>query len=262
MNPIAAYGRYVPRPKENSVKHSSWLTLILVVVSFTLSADAFAKVRENFERDIPFSAGGRFEIENSNGSIDIKTWNEGTLRIEAVKEAKSDADLEDIEIVIDGSGDSVSIETVHHRRHNGGKVSYIISMPAEANVSVSTANGSVTIEGIRGHVDAKSTNGSVKVEDIDGEVEATTTNGSIRARYVRATDGRHTFKTVNGSVRVYLPSDAGGEFEANTVNGSIKVDFPTNLERASRRHMRGSFGSGGGAFEIETVNGSVKLLQN
>jgi hypothetical protein len=34
------------------------------------------------------------------------------------------------------------------------------------------------------------------------------------------------------------------------------------LERSTRRHMRGSFGSGGGSFEIETVNGSVKILQN
>ncbi len=238
------------------------LCTALAVAFVTLSTDASAKVREDFERDIPFSAGGSFEIENSNGSIHIKTWNEGTVRIEAEKVAKSEAHLEDIEIVIDGSGDSVSVETVHRRRNNSGKVSYIISMPAEANVSVSTANGSVTIEGIHGHVIAKSTNGSLKVEDIVGEIEAKTTNGSIRARYACATDGSHTFKTVNGTVRVYLPSDAGGDFEANTVNGSINVDFPTNLERVSRRHMRGSFGNGGGSFEIETVNGSVKILPN
>ena len=63
-------------------------------------------------------------------------------------------------------------------------------------------------------------------------------------------------------MRVYLPSDAGGDFEAETVNGSIDVDFPTNLSRMSRRHVRGSFGSGGGSFTIETVNGSVKILPN
>ena len=241
---------------------SRWLFLALAGAFTLVSSDASAKVREDFERVIPFSAGGSFEIENSNGSIHIKTWNEGSVRIEAEKEARSQEHLDDIEIDIAGSGDSVSVETVHHRRHNGGKVSYIISIPAEANVTVSTANGSVIIEGIHGHVDARSTNGSVKVEDIVGEVEAKTTNGSIRARYARATDGNHTFKTTNGSVRVYLPADAGGEFEANTVNGSINVDFPVLLARNTRRHMRGSFGNGGGSFDIETVNGSVKILPN
>ena len=244
------------------MKLSTWLFVALVGAFTTLSPDASAKVREDFERVIPFSAGGSFEIENSNGSIHVKTWSEDTVRIEAEKEAKSQDHLDDIEIVIDGSGDSVSVETVHHRRHNGGKVSYVISIPADADVNVTTANGSVTIKGIHGHVVTRSTNGSLKVEGIVGDIDAKTTNGSIRARYESATDGSHTFKTTNGSVRVYLPSDAGGDVEANTVNGSIKIDFATNLTRTSRRHMRGSFGNGGGAFDIETVNGSVKILPN
>lgn len=244
------------------MKLSTWLLVALAGAFTTLSPDASAKVREDFERVIPFSAGGSFELENSNGSIHVKTWSEDTVRIVAEKEAKSQDGLDDIEIVIDGSGDSVSVETVHHRRNNRGKVSYVISIPADANVSVVTVNGSVTIKGIHGHVVARSTNGSLKVEGIVGEIDARTTNGSIRARYDQATDGSHTFKTTNGSVRVYLPSDAGGDFEANTVNGSIKVDFTTNLTRTSRRHMRGSFGNGGGSFKIETVNGSVKILQN
>jgi DUF4097 and DUF4098 domain-containing protein YvlB len=239
------------------------LLLVALTVAVTTSpTDASAKVREDFERVIPFSAGGSFEIENSNGSIHIKTWSEDTIRVEAEKQARSEEDLDDIEIVIDSSGDSVSIETIHHRRRDGGKVSYVISMPAEADVSVSTANGSVTVEGIHGRVDARSTNGTLRLENIVGEVKAKTTNGSIRTSYDRATDGDHTFKTVNGSVRVYLPSDAGGEFDANTLNGSIKVDFATKIEHASRRHMRGSFGNGGSSFEIETVNGSVKILSN
>ena len=244
------------------MKLPTLLSMALAGAFTTLSTDASAKVREDFEHAIPFSAGRSFEIQNSNGSIHVKTWDEDTVRIEAEKEAKSQDHLDDIEIVIDGSSDSVSVETVHHRRSNRGKVSYVISIPAEADVSVTTANGSVTIKGIHGHVTARSTNGSLKVEGIVGDIDARTTNGSIRARYERATDGSHTFKTTNGSVRVYLPSDAGGDFEANTVNGSIKVHFPTNLTRTGRRHMRGSFGNGGGSFEIETVTGSVKILPN
>ena len=244
------------------MKLSTWLSVALAATFTTLSTDASAKVREDFERVVPFSAGGSFEIRNSNGSIHVKTWDEDTVRIEAEKEAKSKDHLDDIEIVIEGSGDLVSVETVHRRRSNRGKVNYVISIPADANVNVTTANGTVAIKGIHGHVVARSTNGSVKVEDIVGDIDARTTNGSIRARYDRANDGSHTFKTTNGSVRIYLPSDAGGDFEANTVNGSINVDFATNLTRTSRRHMRGSFGDGGGSFEIETVNGSVKILPN
>ena len=213
------------------MKMSALVTAVAATLVFAAS-DSSAKVRENFEQVVPFSPGGSFEIENKNGSIHIETWNEDSVRIEATKKAKSEEHLDDIEIVIDGSGSSVSVETVHHRRRDGGQVSYEITLPEDANVHVSTANGTVTIEGIHGHVVARSVNGSLKVEDIVGEIEASTTNGSIRARYDEATDGRHSFETTNGSVRVYLPSDAGGDFEANTVNGSIDIDFPTHQPHA------------------------------
>ena len=59
------------------MKFSTWLTAALVSVSVTLAPDASAKVHEDFEKVVPFSAGGQFSIKNDNGSITIKTWNEG-----------------------------------------------------------------------------------------------------------------------------------------------------------------------------------------
>jgi len=245
------------------MKLSTWLTAALVSASVTLATDASAKAREDFEKVVPFSAGGQFSIKNDNGSITIKTWNEDSIRIEAEKTAKDQEGLKDIEIVVTGSGDSVSVETVHHPRRNRGGVSYTITLPVEANVDAQTANGSVNVKGVHGHIKVRSVNGSLKLEDIAGDIEAKTTNGGIRARYTEATDGRHSFHTTNGSVRIYLPAGAGGELDAQTVNGSITTDFPTTVTRVSRRHLKGSFGGGGGAsYEIETVNGSIKILEN
>jgi len=239
---------------------STWA--IVGLVSVTTALNASADERERVEETVPFSAGGHFSVENKNGSITVTTWNESSVRIEAEKVAKNADYLEDIEIEIEGSGDSVNVETIHHRKRNSGKVNYVISVPQEASVTIRTANGSLNIDGIHGQVDAKSVNGSVKIEGVVGAMDVTTTNGSIRAAYERADDGDHRFKTTNGSVRVYLPNDAGGSFEAETVNGRIEVDFPTELTRSSRRHLSGSFGSGSGSWDIKTVNGSVKILPN
>ena len=108
--------RLTGQNQEDFMKLSTWLSVALAATLTTLSTDASAKLREDFERVVPFSAGGSFEIRNSNGSIHVKTWDEDTVRIEAEKEAKSEDHLADIEIVIEGSGDSVSVETVHHQR--------------------------------------------------------------------------------------------------------------------------------------------------
>lgn len=220
------------------------------------------QAREDFEQVVPFNPGGTFRVENRNGDIEIATWGESSVRIQAEKTAKNQEWLENVEIQIEGSGDAVSVETVYHGSRNHGEVSYRILLPVEARVSVATANGEVTVRGIHGRVDAHSVNGAVTVEDVSGEIDAETTNGSIRAAYQKAVDGTHRFSTTNGSVRIYLPADAGGQIDAETVNGSIDVNFPVTLTRTSRRHLRGTFGSGASAFEVSTVNGSVKFLTN
>ena len=238
------------------------MSLLVGLVGVLLAAGAEASVREQFEQTVAFNPGGVFSIENQNGSIEISVGSEPSVRIEAEKEAKNEDGLRNLEIVVEGSGDRVSVRTVHHSRRNSGGVSYRIVLPAEAQVMVSTANGEVSVTGIHGRVQAESVNGALRIEDIAGEIEAETTNGSIRASYQSVEGGRHRFETTNGEVRVYLPANAGGDIDAETINGSIEVDFPLNLTRTSRRHIQGSFGSGGSSFEISTVNGSVTILPN
>jgi hypothetical protein len=228
-----------------------------------LAGGANAKVYENFEQTLAFYPGGHFSIENVNGSITVETWNEGTVRIEAEKVADSERLLQEIEILVEGEGDRVRVETRYPRRTRRGEsghVDYTIRIPAEANINVETVNGRVDVTGIQGQVDASTVNGSVHVEDIVGEAQISTTNGSIKARYREAFDGNHHFSTTNGSVTLYLPTGAGGEIDARTVNGSITTDFPATVHRMSKNRLKGSFGDGGtGSFEIETVNGSVKI---
>ena len=227
-----------------------------------LAAGADARVRERFEQTVAFNPGGVFSIENQNGSIVIEAGGDSSLRIEAEKEAKSEEALRDLEIVVEGSGDRVSVRTVHHRRRGSGGVSYRIVLPAKAQVTVSTVNGEVSVRGIHGTVRAESVNGALRIEAISGTIEAETTNGSIRAAYQSVEGDRHRFETTNGEVRLYLPADAGGDIDAETLNGSIEVEFPMNLTRAGRRRVQGSFGAGSSSFEISTVNGSVSVRPN
>jgi DUF4097 and DUF4098 domain-containing protein YvlB len=238
------------------------MRLHFVLFGMLLAAGAEARVRERFEQTVAFNPGGSFTIENDNGSIDISVGSESTVRIEAEKEAKDEEGLNNLEIEVEGSGDRVTVRTIHRSRRNSGGVSYKIVLPAEAQVFVSTANGEVSVAGIRGRVHAESVNGALRIEDIAGEIEAETTNGGIRASYRSVEGGRHRFETTNGEVRVYLPSNAGGDLEAETVNGSIEVDFPMTLTRTGRHHIQGSFGGGSASFEISTVNGSVTVLPN
>ena len=212
----------------------------------------------------PFDAGGEFILENVNGRVELATWSEPRVRIEADKAAASGELLRRLRVEIDGEGRRVTVRTRTARGWlfgGGGKVDYRITLPADARVRVTTVNGSVQVTGIAGRVRASTTNGSVEVRDVAGEVEASTVNGAIEARY-RALDpdGRHRFSTTNGSVTVAVPAGAGGRVEASTVNGRIDNDLPLeSTDRSSRRRLEGRLGKGTGSIELSTVNGSVRL---
>ncbi len=111
---------------------------------------ADASVRERFEQTVDFNAGGIFTIENQYGSVEIGVGSEGSVRIEAEKEAESEEALRALEIAIEGSGDRVSVRTVQHNGRGTDGVSYRIMLPAEAQVQVSTSNGDVSVVASRG----------------------------------------------------------------------------------------------------------------
>ena len=53
----------------------------------------------------PLAANGEFELENTNGSVRLTTWDEPRVRIEAVKHAGSERALEELKVEIVGEGD-------------------------------------------------------------------------------------------------------------------------------------------------------------
>jgi hypothetical protein len=210
------------------------------------------------------TAGGTFQIRNTNGSVEVETGAAGQVRIEADEAAGSEAALNEVEVLIAAQADRVDVSTRQPQGHwfgRSARVHYHITVPENVNVEAKTTNGSVRVSGISGAVQARSVNGAVRVEGVAGQVVAETTNGSVHASY-RAVpaEGSHRFATTNGSVTLRLPADARGTFRADTVNGSMSTDFPLDVHGSfMAKHLTGALGQGGGHFELKAVNGSVGI---
>jgi hypothetical protein len=219
---------------------------------------------ETVEETRTLAPNGAFQLENTNGRITVTAWDESRVRIEAEKAASTRSALRDLEVVITGEGDKVSVETryPHHVFFGrAGRVDYRITVPRTAQVRVRSVNGRVEIDGVAGAVKASTVNGALELTHLGGELEASTVNGSVTASLARL-DPRSSndIDTTNGAVRLTLPSDAGAEIDARTVNGSIHCDFDLSEGGPSGRHrLSGTIGKGGARFQLRTVNGSVHV---
>jgi DUF4097 and DUF4098 domain-containing protein YvlB len=214
----------------------------MLALSGCVAGDFGLRVRDSVEESRPLAAGGEFSLQNTNGTVTITAWDEPRVLIEATKAASSERALKELEVVVEGEGNRVTVKTVYPRPRwlgGAGKVDYRVSLPRSARVTVKNVNGKVEVDGVDGRLQASTVNGSLEVGHGGGEIEASTTNGSVR---------------------LTLPRDARADLSAHTVNGSIHCEFDlTERNRSSRRRLKGRIGGGGARFELRTVNGSVNV---
>ena len=150
----------------------------------TSSPPTSARKRRRSGRSYQLGPGGRVEITNVNGKIDVQPGTGNAVEVVAVKKARgasseaAKAALERITIVEDVSAGSVKIDT-KLERSNGGifnrgqlQVEYHVKVPAGAEVKFTTINGGIDLAGLKGRITAETTNGGVHARDVGGQIDA------------------------------------------------------------------------------------------
>ncbi len=200
------------------------------------------RAREDFHYSYALPPGGRLDLENTNGSVDITGWDRNTIEVSGTKYASSESLLRDIQIKVNVSGNNASVVTEAPKdfTHGGFGARYSIRVPREISIGRGkTTNGSIAIEDLQGGGRLESTNGRITMRRDTGDYEVQTTNGSID---VEGCSGLERAHTTNGSIRGELKT---GAIRAHSTNGSI--DF-TLRKAADAREIA-----------VSTTNGSVVL---
>src|SRR5262249_40025146 len=92
--------------------------------------DTGNRENEDFHYSYNLKTGGRLELENFNGSVEISGWDQDKVEINGTKYANSRERLQQIKVEITDSPDAIRIRTTRpeDRRGNMG-VKYIITVP-------------------------------------------------------------------------------------------------------------------------------------
>ena len=255
-------------------------TVATLALALGAGAALAATATERIDQVFELSPGGSVELKNTNGSIEIESWDRDEVRVVAEKriKARSDEDaeeaLEHLRVEFEQTSDGLRIDTHYPRRSEGVlswlfgdnvnmQVSYKLTLPRNIDLEAVTVNGGISVYETSGTMRLRSTNGSIKVSDAAGSVDAHTTNGAIKVELTELVAGEDlAFGTTNGSITVYLPKTVAASIKARTVNGSIQTDFPIQVSGSlSRRRLEGEINGGGDQIDLRTTNGSIKLLE-
>ncbi len=250
------------------------LPVLLAAVSACdiVTADLKAQETVEWRKTYPLQSGGRVEISNVNGKIDVVPGAADSVEVVALKvargataEAAREA-LTRIEIVEAASPSSVKIETKLQRGGGGlfhmgsGEVRYSVKVPANADVRFTTVNGGIELTGLTGRITAETTNGGVRARDVSGPIEASTTNGGVDVDLTRVSEPGVKLECTNGGIKLRLPEDARATITASITNGGIDTGA-LSLEKSesSRRRLEARLNGGGPSVRLDGTNGGIHI---
>jgi DUF4097 and DUF4098 domain-containing protein YvlB len=223
--------------------------------------------------------------------VHVKT-DDGSVRVESGAGTRVDARVTtegwriapgEVTVTESQTGDRVDIEVRLPKGHFGTghrSIDVLLHVPKEADLEVSTGDGSITADGLQGEIRLHTGDGSIRGAGLAGRLRADTGDGSmdVRGRFdvldLRTGDGgidaaaeagskvesAWSLRSGDGSVTLRVPEDLGAELDAQTGDGSISLDKAVTVKGTVREHsVRGTLGPGGPPLQIHTGDGSIRL---
>jgi hypothetical protein len=234
------------------------------------------RASDEWTRTYTVSKGGRFEIANENGPIEVRGTTGPHVVVKAFREVSDRSDeeakarLQNLKMREEVASDRVLVRAdTGESRFGFGRginVRYEVEVPAGLTVAFKTMNGTVRVDDVQGNITAGTTNGQVSGRGLAGSVQASTVNGSVQMELASVADDVR-LNTVNGAIRLEIPNTIDADLEAGTVNGGVSVD--DRLKLADVNSSRNGFGpttnisgrlnKGGPKVSLQTTNGGVRV---
>jgi len=239
----------------------------LLALSLLFALPSFATTEQLFDKTYPLSAGGNFQLDNINGSVQVEGWDRNEVEVSAVKSAADDpGDLDRVQIDVESNPGQIAVHTLYpSSTGNGVTVEYHVHVPFRVLLAaVKTVNGSVLVHGVQGGGDLRSVNGDVQVTDSAGRFNAKTTNGNLSLQLRNVANGAPMdIETVNGSVVLTLPSNTRANLKVQPMNGDFSSELPVSAATtpSSLGAFRAKLGTGGGEISLRTINGAIHLVR-
>jgi hypothetical protein len=218
-------------------------------------------------RELTIGASNPIEVDaGRNGGISVRGWDraDALVRARIVAYADTDADARRVAsgVRVDASGSVVRADGPSTSgRDESWYVSYEISVPRTAMLTLTANNGGIVIEDFRGTANFHTRNGGIVLRDVGGDIKGETTNGGVTVDVA----GDHwdgaglDVTTRNGGVNIRLPEHYSAEIEVGTTHGRLNVAVPMTVQGTIGRTLTTTLGAGGAKLRAITTNGGVSI---
>jgi DUF4097 and DUF4098 domain-containing protein YvlB len=247
------------------------LTAACLLAFVAAPALADQKFEEKFEKTVPLTKTGRLFLSNVSGNIEVMTWKDAQVKIEALKVSKADSvdkakeNAAKVTIEVTGGADLVQVETKQPKRMGGFwggdsinvYVDYKVWVPEQAAVEIKSVSGDVHVAPIGGAAKIGSVSGNVELGGAAG-ADVDLVSGDLTVSNIA---GDVFLKTVSGDIDA---TGVKGSVEVEAVSGDIKLLDISEAQTVEAKSVSGNITytgaiKPGGRYEIKAHSGDIRM---
>src|SRR5258706_7172084 len=229
---------------------SAMLAAVLGLVSISA---ANAAIESPIHRNFNVRRGGTITIDADVGDIKVNSG-AANVSVDVIRKARtssrSHADelFKDLDVTFAQEGNDVRIrERYNHPTswfhwNTDLDVHFVVNVPSQYNVDLTTSGGDIVVSDLNGQVRAKTSGGDVSLGRINGLVDARTSGGDVS---MAGSHDNAMLSTSGGDIKV---GDASGSLSVKTSGGSIDI---RRAESDLKAH------TSGGSIEIGDAGGAL-----
>ncbi|PYT04400.1 MAG: hypothetical protein DMF65_02145, partial [Acidobacteria bacterium] len=218
--------------------------------------------QRRFTREYPTQSNIRVQLLNRSGKIEVIAWDKNSVRVTATMESSS------AKMTPEVNGDGVTIDVRRDNREDVGDINFLIRVPADSTVDISTMSGGIIIRNVHGqmvraHVTSE---GDIELTGIRAQtVMAENTVGNILFDAELLRGGTYVLNSTQGDIQLRISAEAGFRLMAVAprtrnieLNGFTQMgEFEFMNEK---RKVVGKVGDGSASLSTTNGRGSIVFM--
>jgi hypothetical protein len=242
----------------------------IIPVFFDPESGTWTPSLQKFHKIVSLGAGGTLSLENANGDVEIRGWDQEDVEITAEEGRGDDRDRRRWPYY--GTGDAqphvqvdqldrlIKIKAGSPEEENARPVHFVISVPRSINLTDIRINrGRVHIADVYGRVRVELAEGDIAVENFSGSLDLSLVRGSAEAEVLDLRkDDEVRITTKEGDIDLLLQPEVSVRLEATASNGEISSDFDLGQDLPAKK-VSAQIGKAEAAAFLTTLNGDIHL---
>lgn len=218
----------------------------ILLIAFAVLTSAFAQ--EDVTKSFPAEKNDKLFIKIGSGDVTINFWNKTEVKL-----TLTNVEKENLEYLSMGKSDGKIVLTYepYHAYESSDVVAFI---PADLNLEVGSAGGSIIVKGnLNGKCTVSTSGGDVALQDVSGDVSVETSGGDITVGNMK---GKVKLATAGGDI---VAGDIAKQSKINTAGGDIETGFLSGEANLSTAGGDIVFKGSSASVKVSTAGGDIRV---